>query len=450
MDGTGLLLAYLYLWRLHDRVKTPVHVVAGFLGAGKTTLLLEQLSLRSADERCAVLVNDFGEAGFDAERLAGAVPVRDIPGGCICCTAPEALAPTLSALLASEKPDRIFIEATGLARPADIVDTLARAGFGDRITLAPVVVVVDPGRLLPTPPVLLLDQVDAAAVLIASRADSASEEAMAAFDALVVSHYPPLLGVWKAERGRVPKEVFEVLPKAPATVWRQVREGLSTDGWEVATRGWAADVVLDMGGLKSALRATSVERVKGVFHTDIGWYRLERAGGQVEAVPSPQRTGSRVDVIGPVGSGVDALTEALDGARYVPPAQDAIPVVRLVDPGGYTVELTREALAALPEQVADVGVLVPGRPGQGVWLREVLALAAPPAGAHFILVAHDGMTTEPVSVDQVGEAVLVHGLDDLGLPGDKGGPFRILVPPGEGRSACANVKKLARVLVAAP
>lgn len=428
----------------------PVHVVAGFLGAGKTTLLLEQLALRSGSERCAVLVNDFGEAGFDAERFAGSVPVRDIPGGCICCTAPEALAPTLSTLLATERPDRIFIEATGLARPADIVDTLARSGFGDKITLAPVVVVVDPDRLLPKPPVLLLDQVDAAGVLVASRADTASAEGLAAFDALVEGHYPPLLGAWKVSRGHAPLAVFDACATAPTTVWRPVREGLSTDGWQVATHGWPPHVVLDMGGLKSALRDTAVERVKGLFHTDIGWYRLERAGGQVEAVPSPQRSGSRVDAIGPEGSGVQALIATLDAARFVAPAVDDVPVVRLVDPGGYTVELTRQALAALPDQVPDVDAVVPGRPGQGVWLREVLALAAPPAGASFILIAHDGMTTEPAPVAQVGDAVLVHGLDDAELPGNKGGPYRILIPPGEGRSACANVKKLARILIAAP
>ncbi len=431
-------------------MSTPVHVVAGFLGAGKTTLLLEQLALRAGSERCAVLVNDFGEARFDAERFAGSVPVRDIPGGCICCTAPEALAPTLSALLASERPDRVFIESTGLARPADIVDTLARAGFGDRIALAPVVVVVDPDRLLPEPPVLLMDQVDAAAVLVASRADTASDQGLAAFDRLVADHYPPLLGSWKVTRGAAPVDVFDVRPAPDAVVWRQVRQGLSTDGWEAASRAWPASVVLDMGGLKAALGGTTVERVKGVFHTDIGWYRLERAGGQVEAVPSPGRTGSRVDVIGPAGTGVDALIETLDAARYEAPAADEVPVIRLVDPGGYTVELTRQALGALPGQIPRVEAVVPGRPGQGVWLGEVLALAAPPDGASFILIAHDGMTTEPAPVAAVGEAVLVHGLDDAGLPPTKGGPFRILIPPGEGRSACANVKKLARILIAAP
>lgn len=432
-------------------MSTRVHVVAGFLGAGKTTLLLDQLGRRASEERCAVLVNDFGDARFDADRFAGTVPVRDIPGGCVCCTAPEALAPTLSALLASEDLDRVFIEATGLARPADIVDTLSRAGFGDRITLAPVVVVVDPDRLLPSPPALLMDQVDAAAVLVASRSDTASAEGLAAFDRIVADHYPPLLGDYRVSHGQAPREVFELSPSSPTTAWRPVREALpSTDGWEVRTHGWDAAVVLDMGALKAALRDTGVERVKGIFHTDLGWYRLERAGGQVEAVPSPQRTAGLVDVIGRSGGDVPALMLALDAARYVPPPADLVAQLRLVDPGGYTVPLTRPALAALPGQLADVGQVVPGRTGAGVWLREVLALAGPPAGAGFILVASDGMTTAPTPVAEAGDAVLLHSLDGDDLPGTQGGPFRVLVPPGEGRSACTNVKKLVRVLIVAP
>ena len=431
---------------------TPVHVVAGFLGAGKTTLLLEQLRLRQGQERCAVVVNDFGEARFDAMRFAGSVPVRDIPGGCVCCTAPESLAPTLSALLAAEDPDRVFIEATGLARPADIIDTLSRSGFGDRIELAPVVVVVDPDRLLPQPPALLADQLDAASVLVANRVDVASSEGLDRFDRLAEGHYPPLLGSWKVSRGGAPREVFEVRRSGESMFFLPARDQPrhSTEGWTARSRSWPPERVFDMGGVKALLRQTGVERVKGIFHTDIGWYRLERAGGRTEAVPSALRDGSRADVIGEGEADVAALLEALDQARWLAPESDEVPVLRLVDPGGQATELTRHALAALPGQVSEVGEHVPGRAGQGVWLREVLALVAPPVESRFILVAHDGMTTSPAPVARVGDALVLHSDGGRDVPMDKGGPFRILVPPGEGDSACANVKKLARILIQAP
>ena len=37
-------------------------------------------------------MNDFGEARIDAALLSGGVAVAEIAGGCVCCTAPEALA----------------------------------------------------------------------------------------------------------------------------------------------------------------------------------------------------------------------------------------------------------------------------------------------------------------------------------------------------------------------
>ena len=81
-------------------------------------MLLEQLRQRP-DERVAVVVNDFGESAYDAERLGAAAPVsiREIPGGCVCCTAPEGFINALEMLLETE-PDRIFVEPTGLALPA--------------------------------------------------------------------------------------------------------------------------------------------------------------------------------------------------------------------------------------------------------------------------------------------------------------------------------------------
>ena len=119
----------------------------------------------------------------------------------------------------------------------------------------------------------------------------------------------------------------------------------------------------------------------------------------------------------------------------------------LYDAQGGRTPLTRWSLAALPGQVADIAALVPGREGRGVWLREVLALAG--GGARFVVVASDGMTTEPAPIEDVGEAILAHSLGEGPFPAGMGGPFRVLVPPGEGRSACSNVKKVARIVVQA-
>lgn len=425
----------------------PVHVVTGFLGAGKTSLVLDQLGQRTG--RCAVIVNDFGEARVDATLLEGRALVRDIPGGCVCCTAPEALVPTLRELLADESLERIYIEATGLARPADIVDTLRRSPLADRISLAPVVAVVDPERLLGDTPPLVLEQLQAADVWVANRMDLASEAAVAAFRKRSQERYPPVQGVHLARHGHVPAVALEGTTQVPPL---PVDATHSTEGWNVASATWGPHRVFDMGRIKALLRIADAERIKGVLHTDIGWYLVQRASGENTVVPTCVRGGSRMDVIGQDEPGVlEAWLDTVDAAEWVPPAEGAVPVVRLVDSAGEEQRLDRRALLALPDQVEDIGQWVPGREGRAVLLSRVLEQATPPAGAVFQVVASDGMVTDPAPVEAVGDALLVHSLPgESPLPQELGGPFRILVPPGEGRSACANVKKVARVLVTGP
>ena len=430
---------------------TPVHVIAGFLGAGKTTLL--RALLAASGERCAVLVNDFGEASLDAASLGGgAAGLVEIPGGCVCCTAPEGMVPALRRLLDEVAPDRIFIEPTGLARPADIVDTLARSPLAPRLELAPVAVVIDPSRLLEQPPPpLLLEQAEGAALLIASRVDLASPEALAAFRALAAESWPPPLGTWEIAHGQLPIEALDLRysPKPGGLrVLRAPRAGdtPSTEGWASASRVWAPGVVFDIDALKRLLSSPEVERAKAIFHTDIGWYRLERAGGRVHSAPTAYRAASRLDLIlRGEAARAEALVREVDRMLWAPPEDDQ-PVIRLRHAGGREVELTRYALAALPGQVPDVAALIPGREGRGVYLREVLELVAED-GERFVLSASDGMSTEPVAVGEAGEAVLVHSLGDGPFPREKGGPYRLLIPPGEGRSACANVKALDRVRI---
>src|SRR6476646_10279938 len=156
-----------------------VHVIAGFLGAGKTTVLRHLLAGRPAGERVAVVVNDFGEAAIDATLVGEGRDLREIRGACVCCTAPDGFVAAVGELL---DHDRILVEPTGLAHPEDLVDTLRRAPYADRIAIAPLIVVVDPRHVT--------SAIEVADVIVANRTDLASAEELDAFRARVRALWP--------------------------------------------------------------------------------------------------------------------------------------------------------------------------------------------------------------------------------------------------------------------
>ena len=55
---------------MSDLKKIPCTIVTGFLGAGKTTLVRHLLE-NAGGRRLAVLVNEFGDLGFDGSFIEG-------------------------------------------------------------------------------------------------------------------------------------------------------------------------------------------------------------------------------------------------------------------------------------------------------------------------------------------------------------------------------------------
>jgi len=107
------------------------------------------------------------------------------------------------------------------------------------------------------------------------------------------------------------------------------------------------------------------------------------------------------------------------------------------------------ALAALPEQIADIGRLIPGRQGGGVWLRALLDVVGPLAQAtHLTLHASDGSFSASVPLAAVRDrGIVVYRLGDDPLPVAQGGPMRFYITGVEACAvgevdACANVKCL--------
>jgi len=132
------------------RFTTPVTIVTGFLGSGKTTLI-NRILRESHGERIAVIENEFGEVGVDAEFLAtgGDETIIQLANGCVCCTVRGDLARALHELAGRADAgdfhfDRVIIETTGVADPGPVIQTfLAETALLTRYHLDGVVALAD-------------------------------------------------------------------------------------------------------------------------------------------------------------------------------------------------------------------------------------------------------------------------------------------------------------------
>ena len=121
-----------------------VILIAGFLGAGKTTLLRRILRWPGDLSRTAVLVNEFGRVGIDGELLQGfSTPVYELTNGCICCSMSADLVKTIEEILEKFNPLHLFIEATGVADPLEVLLSLNREKIESRVKVPKVVTVLD-------------------------------------------------------------------------------------------------------------------------------------------------------------------------------------------------------------------------------------------------------------------------------------------------------------------
>ncbi|SER58123.1 CobW family GTP-binding protein [Salipaludibacillus aurantiacus] len=130
--------------------RIPVSILTGFLGSGKTTLLNAILADKQ-EERIAVIVNEFGDAGIDQQLVIGAQEeIFELNNGCLCCKIRTDLINTLYALIQAveeqghEPFDRVLIETSGLAEPAPVVQSfLVDPELSEIYHLDTVVTVID-------------------------------------------------------------------------------------------------------------------------------------------------------------------------------------------------------------------------------------------------------------------------------------------------------------------
>ncbi|MBR2515076.1 MAG: GTP-binding protein [Halomonas sp.] len=319
--------------------KVPVHIITGFLGSGKTTLIHSLLEQKPVDETWAILVNEFGQIGIDQAMFDHRedVVVKGLPGGCLCCQLAFVLQAAQVNLLARSKPDRVIIEPSGLGHPAGLLDLLRGEAFQDVVDIHDIIATLDPRRLDEArvrAHETFQDQLAMAdAVVITMREQSAPEQlenAQQFVDAL----WPTRKWIHHANAGQLPisrllnsgkatstRADVPVAHQQPATApslegdffdfppppGKPQQETASALGYTSTGVRWHPSERFDLDRLAIWLgELPAAARVKGVFHTDSGWKRLNRADGTLSVESSAWRQDSRLEVIVP-----DALATRL-------------------------------------------------------------------------------------------------------------------------------------------
>ena len=123
-------------------------MIGGFLGAGKTTAVA-RLARRLTDQgrRVGLICNDQSSGLVDTALLRSkGFSVEEIAGGCFCCRF-NSLLEAAGKLTRETRPDVFVAEPVGSC--TDLVATVSyplRRIYGDRFTIAPLSVLVDPER----------------------------------------------------------------------------------------------------------------------------------------------------------------------------------------------------------------------------------------------------------------------------------------------------------------
>jgi G3E family GTPase len=197
------------------------NLVTGYPGAGKTTAIRSLLALKPEGERWAVLVNDIGHGdtgGWDFPGIGNKdVTVGKVAGGCICCTARLSLRRVaLIRLLRKARPQRLLIEAAGVAQPAAVMDTLRDPWVAEALDLRAAICIADPRQFadsLLAATEIYLDQLAFADVVIANKSDLATVSQLQALLDYARGLHPRKRRTRAARDGEFP---FEWLDLAPA------------------------------------------------------------------------------------------------------------------------------------------------------------------------------------------------------------------------------------------
>ena len=317
----------------------PTHVIAGPLGAGKTSLIQHLMAQKPAHERWAVLVNEFGQIGLDAALMSSAddqIAIAEVAGGCVCCVNGAPFQIGLSRLLRKAKPDRLFIEPSGLGHPARILQQLSVTPWLGVLALQPCVMVLDTEALAQGKPLpqSQREALEMAGLLVMNKSNSVEKEQREQ----IASCLPKCPLLW-TEQGYIPlntlpaatmsdihavdnsliyKDFNSVVsvfsdPQTPFVMTQQQPEAWSI-GWK-----WHASLLFDLVLLNHWLQGLNWLRAKLVVHAPSGWFSVNCLENSLQSWKASEwRTDSRIELIFESPQDLNSLKKGLQDCLIHP------------------------------------------------------------------------------------------------------------------------------------
>lgn len=311
--------------------KIPVNLITGFLGVGKTTSIKQLLKNKPTNERWALIINEFGAVAIDQtafeETTENGLTVREVAGGCICCTANLPMQMTLTLVLRQIKPHRILIEPTGIGHPESILDMLRSKFLRDVLDIRATICLVDPRQWQQDKyreHETFIDQITLSDVLIANKIDLAGEALTHDFLSWAKDLFPPKILIGAVNQGDIDSNWIDIEPFVQRkALYPQAHEAHHhthhhpeetadpSTGFEGMVRreshglgqygcGWmfSPDVVFELPKLKAFVASLqSYERVKGAFRTGVDWVLINAVRGEFTVEYLAYRRDSRIEVI---------------------------------------------------------------------------------------------------------------------------------------------------------
>lgn len=266
----------------------PLFLVSGFLGSGKSSFMKGVLDRLGRGFKIAIVQNEFASVNVDRRMLEESaephVTMEVNNGSLFCLCLLGNFIPQFAEFLDRERPDIVFIEATGLADPLALMQVLTSADLRERVIFRKAITIVNAERFDAQFRMLrqVVNQVRVADMLILNRCDTATTEKIDAAEKAVRS-LNANCKVIRTSFSKLPDSDMELITAPEAVEPALYRTGESN--WKPLSA--PPDIPCTVLTHSAPLSVKAADKIASLLRETLrakGYLRTENNGLQVNAV----------------------------------------------------------------------------------------------------------------------------------------------------------------------